>query len=123
MAKELTDKHKKFLDVLFDEAGGNATAAKRLAGFSDGYSTREITNFLKEEIVEATQLYIAMNAPKAARAIVDGIMSPTELGIKEKLSAAKDLLDRAGFVKTDKVQVETNNGIMILPAKDRAEED
>ena len=40
MAKELTDKHKKFLDVLFDEAGGNATAAKRLAGFSDGYSTR-----------------------------------------------------------------------------------
>ncbi len=64
-----------------------------------------------------------MNAPKAARAIVDGIMSPTELGIKEKLNAAKDLLDRAGFVKTDKVQVETNNGIMILPAKDRAEED
>ena len=49
MAKELTDKHKKFLDVLFDEAGGNPTAAKRLAGFSDGYSTREITNFLKEE--------------------------------------------------------------------------
>jgi hypothetical protein len=123
MAKELTDKHRKFLDVLFDEAGGNPTAAKRLAGFSDGYSTRELTNFLKEEIVEATQLYIAMNAPKAARAIVDGIMSPTELGIKEKLNAAKDLLDRAGFVKTDKVQVETNNGIMILPAKDRAEED
>ncbi len=111
MAKELTDKHKKFLDVLFDEAGGNPTAAKRLAGFSDGYSTREITNFLKEEIVEATQLYIAMNAPKAARAIVDGIMSPTELGIKEKLNAAKDLLDRAGFVKTDKVQVETTTAL------------
>lgn len=122
MAKELTEQHKKFLEVLFDEAGGNPAVAKRLAGYSDGYSTRSLTNYLKEEIIEATQLYIAMNAPRAARAIVDGIMDPTELGIKEKLNAAKDLLDRSGISKTDKIQVESANGVMILPAKDKEED-
>ena len=101
MAKELTDQHKKFLEVLFTEAHGDITTAKNLAGFSRGYSTRLLTNYLKEEIIEATQLYIAMNAPRAAMAVVGGINMPTELGIKDKLSAAKDLLDRAGFVKTD----------------------
>jgi len=121
MAKELTEQHKKFLEVLFDEAKGNINQARRLAGFSEGYSSRQLTNYLKEEIIEATQLYIAMNAPRAALAMVDGILDPTELGIKEKMSAAKDLLDRAGLAKTDKIQVEATNGVMILPAKEREE--
>ena len=56
MAKELTEQHKKFLEVLFTEAGGDITTAKNLAGFSRGYSTRLLTNHLKEEIIEATQL-------------------------------------------------------------------
>lgn len=123
MAKELTEQHKKFLDVLFSEAKGNIVAAKRLAGYSEHYKTAQLTNYLKEEIIEATQLYIAMNAPRAAIAMVDGILDPTELGIKEKMNAAKDLLDRAGLVKTDKIQVESSNGVMILPAKDRVEEE
>ena len=122
MAKELSEQHKKFLDALFNEANGSIAAAKRLAGFSEGYSTKQLTNYLKEEIIEATQLYIAMSAPRAAMAVVSGITDPTELGIKEKLNAAKDLLDRAGLGKTDKVQVESTNGLMILPAKDRVED-
>ncbi len=122
MAKELTEQHKKFLEVLFDEAKGNINQARRLAGFSEGYSSRQLTNYLKEEIIEATQLFIAMNAPRAALAMVDGILDPTELGIKEKMSAAKDLLDRAGLAKTDKIQVEATNGVMILPAKEREED-
>lgn len=121
MAKELSEQHKKFLEVLFEEARGNLTQAKRLAGFSDNYSTRTLTNYLKEEIIEATQLYIAMNAPRAARAIVDALDDPTELGIKEKLNAAKDFLDRAGLIKTEKVQVESNSGVMILPAKEKTD--
>ena len=122
MAKELTEQHKKFLDVLFHEAKGNIAKAKVMAGFSENYKTSQLTNYLKEEIIEATQLYIAMNAPTAAIAMVGGIMDPTELGIKEKMNAAKDLLDRAGLVKTDKIQVESTNGVMILPAKDRTED-
>jgi hypothetical protein len=122
MAKELSEQHKKFLEVLFDEAGGSLNKAKEMAGFSRGYSTRLLTNYLKEEIIEATQLFIAMNAPKAAMAMVGGIDDPTELGLKEKMNAAKDLLDRAGLGKTDKIQVEATNGVMILPAKDKEED-
>jgi hypothetical protein len=121
MAKELTEQHKRFLEVLFADANGNINAAMRMAGFSEGYSRRSLTNYLKEEIIEATQLYIAMAAPKAAVAMINAIDDPTELGLKEKMSAAKDLLDRAGLVKTEKVQVESTGGIMVLPAKEREE--
>ena len=122
MAKELTEQHKRFLEVLFSDANGNINAAMRMAGFSEGYSRRSLTNYLKEEIIEATQLYIAMAAPKAAVAMIGAIDDPTELGLKEKMSAAKDLLDRAGLVKTEKVQVESTGGIMVLPAKEREED-
>lgn len=122
MAKEITEQHKRFLEVLFTEAKGNINVAVRLAGFSEGYSRRSLTNYLKEEIIEATQLYIAMAAPKAAVAMINAIDDPTELGLKEKMSAAKDLLDRAGLVKTEKVQVESTGGIMVLPAKERVDE-
>jgi hypothetical protein len=121
--KELTEQQKRFLEVLFAEANGNINHAMKMAGFSEGYSRRQLTNALKEEIIEATQLYIAMAAPKAAVAMINAIDDPTELGLKEKMSAARDLLDRAGLVKTEKVQVESNTGgVMILPAKEREEE-
>ena len=120
--KELTEQQKRFLEVLFAEANGNINQAMKMAGFSEGYSRRQLTNSLKEEIIEATQLYIAMAAPKAAVAMINAIDDPTELGLKEKMSAAKDLLDRAGLVKTEKVQVESTGGIMVLPAKEREED-
>lgn len=122
MAKELTEQHTRFLELLFSEAQGNINLAMRLAGFSEGYSRRKLTNYLKEEIIEATQMYVAMTAPKAAIAMVQAIDDPTSLGLKEKMSAAKDLLDRAGLVKTDKVQIEATGGVMILPAKDKEED-
>ena len=122
MAKELTEQQKRFLEVLFTDAGVNISTAMRMAGFSEGYSRRMLTNTLKEEIIEATQLYIAMAAPKAAVAMINAIDDPTELGLKEKMSAAKDLLDRAGLVKTEKIHVESGGGVMLLPAKEREED-
>lgn len=123
MAKQLTEQQQRFLDVLFDEAGGNLKKAMRLAGYSESYTTTQIAKVLKEEIIEATQLYMALNAPKAAAAMVGAIDDPTELGLKEKMSAAKDLMDRAGLVKTEKVQVESNTGgVMLLPAKEKEED-
>lgn len=116
--KTLTEKQQKFLDVLFDEAGGDVVRAKELAGYSPNNSTTEIIKAIKEEVVEATQLYMARNAPRAAMSIVSGMVEPTELGMKDKLTAAKDLLDRVGLVKTEKLQVEASNGLMILPPKE-----
>jgi hypothetical protein len=125
MARNLTEKQQRFLDVLFDEAGGDVVRAKQLAGYADGVSTTEVIKGIKEEIMERTQLYMARNAPRAAMSLVSGMVDPTELGLREKLSAAKDLLDRVGLVKTEKVQVEAGNGLMILPPKesDAKEED
>jgi hypothetical protein len=115
--RQLTEQQQKFLDVLFKEAGGDPLRAKKLAGYADAVSTPNVLRSLKEEVLDLTQLYLALNAPKAAFAIISGIDDPTELGIKEKLNAAKDLLDRVGVVKTEKVQVEAGPGLMILPPK------
>ena len=117
MARQLTGKQQVFLDVLFDEAGGNMAIAKKLAGYSDTSSTTEIVKGLKEEILEATQMYMARNAPKAAMAMTGALYDPTELGIRDKMVAAKELLDRVGLVKTEKMQVEASGGVMLMPPK------
>ena len=51
-------------------------------------------------------------------AMVGALYDPTELGIKEKMVAAKDLLDRAGLGKVDKVDVTSGGGIFYLPPKE-----
>lgn len=117
--KVLTEQQQKFMEVLFTEAAGDPVKARKLAGYAEGASTKGIMMALKEEVIEATQLFMAMNAPRAAMAVISGITDPTELGMRDKLNAAKDLLDRAGLAKTDKIQVEaTGSNIMFLPPKD-----
>ena len=123
MAKELTEKQQKFLDVLFDEANGDVVQAKILAGYSPTSSTSDIVRGIKDEVLEATQMYMARNAPRAAVAMVSGINDPTELGLREKMTAAKELLDRTGLVKTEKMQVETTGGVMLMPVKNTSMEE
>ena len=50
-------------------------------------------------------------------AMVCAIHDPTELGIKEKMTAAKEIMDRAGIIKSERIQVESSGGVMILPPK------
>ena len=123
MARQLTDKQQKLLNVLFEEAGGDMVQAKKLAGYADTSSTAEIVKGIKEEILDATQMYMARNAPRAAIAMVGGLLDPTELGIRDKMSAAKELLDRTGLVKTEKMQVEASGGVMLMPPKAIVEDD
>ena len=66
---------------------------------------------------------MASNAPLAAMALTGGVVDPTELGIRDKMSAAKELLDRTGLIKTEKVQVEASGGVMLMPTKKPAQED
>jgi len=123
MTRALTEKQQKLLAVLFDEAGGDIVAAKKIAGYSDATSSTEIINSLKEEILDATSAYMARNAPKAAMAMVGALYDPTELGIRDKMSAAKELLDRTGLVKTEKMQVEAKGGVMLMPPKQMDDDD
>ena len=123
MARALTEKQQKLLAVLFDEAGGDINVAKRIAGYSDATSSTEIINSLKEEIIDATSAYMPRNAPKAAMAMVGALYDPTELGIRDKMQAAKELLDRSGLVKTEKMQVEAKGGVMLMPPKQMDDDD
>ena len=119
MARNLTENQQKFLEVLFDEAAGDVVRAKQLAGYSDNTPTRLIVESLKDEINAATRTHFSRSAPKAVMALVGALNDPTELGIKEKMAAAKDLLDRAGLGKVDKVDVTSNGGgIFYLPPKE-----
>jgi hypothetical protein len=118
MARNLTEKQQKFLEVLFDEAGGDVVAAKKLAGYAPESSTTAVVESLKDEIADKTRTYFARSAPKAAMAMVGAIYDPTELGIKEKMVAAKDLLDRAGLSKVDKVEMTASGGVFYLPPKE-----
>ena len=115
--RQLTEKQQKFLDVLFEEARGDFVQAKLLAGYSEGTPTTDILKSLKDEVLERTNLYLARNAPRAAMAMVGALVDPTELGIKEKMSAAKEVMDRVGIIKSEKIQVESSGGVMILPPK------
>ena len=117
MARNLTEKQQKFLDVLFEEAGGNLVTARKLAGYADGVSTKAIAESLAEEIADLTKKFISSSAVKAAYSMFEVMNNPTDLGNKEKMTAAKDILDRGGFTKTDKVEVTSSSPLFILPPK------
>jgi hypothetical protein len=119
MSKQLNEKQQKFLEVLFDEAKGDILLAKKLAGYSENTPTRNIVDTLKDEIADATRSYFARIAPKAVMAMGAALTDPTELGIRDKMTAAKDLLDRAGFGKVERMDVTSSSGgVFILPAKE-----
>jgi len=117
MTKELTEKQKKFLSVLFEEAEGNVTRAKQLAGYSDNTATREVAESLQDEIHQATKDFLKNSATKAAFSMYKILQDPTALGNKDVIAASKDILDRAGHKPTDKVEVSAPNPIFILPEK------
>lgn len=120
--KKLTKKQKKFLDVLFGEAQGNLVRAKQLAGYRDSTQVSDVVPGLKAEIAERTSDYIASNGPKAAIAVGGVIDNPTALGNKDVLSAAKDILDRAGIKAVEKIEVTAHNPLFILPPKVKSDE-
>ncbi len=123
MARQLTEKQQKFLDVLFEEAKGDPVKARKLAGYADGVSTSQIVSSLEDEIADRTKKFIARSSTKAAYTMFSVMADPMDLGVKEKMMAAKDILDRAGFTKTEKVEVKTSEPLFILPSKDVNAED
>ena len=118
MSRNLTEKQQKFLDVLFEEAQGNLSQARKLSGYAETVATSAIVNSLQDEIADLTKRFIAASATKAAYSMKQIMDSPTDLGNKEKMAAAKDVLDRAGLIKTDKVDIQASSGVFYLPPKE-----
>ena len=121
--RALTEMQEKFLDVLFEEAEGDPLKAKKLAGYSSNVSTSSITASMAEEIYDLTRKFIAQSSTKAAFTMYKVMGDIDMLGAKEKMAAAKDLMDRAGFTKTEKIEVSTKEPVFILPSKKLESED
>ena len=63
-------------------------------------------------------MMLAMNAPKAAHGLIDVLNDPTALGARNAINAAREVLDRTGLIKKEKIEVTNNGGGMfILPPK------
>jgi hypothetical protein len=118
MNKELTTKQQSFLDNLVS-CNGDTKKAAELAGYAEGSYTTVVKS-LKKEIIELAENILAQNAPKASLKLVEVMDSTDPIPqANVRLQAAQTLLDRVGLAKTDKLDVnlQTNNGLFILPAK------
>ena len=118
--KSLTDSQEKFLDALFGEAKGNPKKAGELAGYSE-HSYPKVLRNLKSEIVSRAETYLATHSAKAATKMVDMLDEDgTTPQASIRMEAAKQILDRIGIAKKEKldVNVKALHGLFILPPKD-----
>lgn len=120
MAKQLTEKQEAFLEFLFNEAGGDVKLAAEMAGYNP-YAWSKVANALREEILERSEYQLALKAARAVKSIGDAMErdESTTPGVNTRVAAAKEILDRVGLAKKDRLQIETTSGnsIFILPAK------
>lgn len=115
----LDERQRSFLDYLSGEAKGDIIKAKKLAGYSDNYRTTKLISSLKEHIIRVAEEMLAANAIKAVVGLSDVIDQPGVLGAANKVSAAKEILDRAGLAKKEQKDINVKiEGILILPAKE-----
>jgi len=110
----MTEQQEKFLNALFGEAQGNFREAMNIAGYAQTEYPARLIRSLKAEIIERAEYMLAANAPKAVLSMSGILDDPSALGNKDRLAAAKEILDRAGIVKTEKVEHKTNGAAIVL---------
>ena len=118
--KELTTQQKTFIDLLFGEAKGNPKKAGELAGYSE-HSYPKVIKSLKDEIIERAEYSLALHSAKAVKGLINALDEDgTAPGANIRMEAAKQILDRVGLVKREKVDINAQvaHGIFILPPKD-----
>ena len=119
---KMTSKQERFLEALVSvEAKGDVRTAMDLAGYSKTTKTAYLARELSTQIREATEMLLALYAPKAAMALTSMLEKDAEfdLNTRHVLAAAKEVLDRTGFGIRQKIDVEVVHPAMfILPPKD-----
>ena len=117
--KNLTEKQECFLENLFGQARGNPREAAKLAGYDEnGY--QKVIKSLKQEIIERAEGVLATHSPKAVMGMVNALDDDGSIpGANTRLEAAKQILDRVGISKTERIDVnaKVQHGIFILPPK------
>lgn len=116
--KKLNERQEALISALVGEANGDLRLAMNIAGYSKNTSIKEAITPIKEEVIEAAQLMVAMNAPRAAAGLTNVITDPSALGARNIVSAAREILDRSGVIKSEQIEVKgPENAVFILPPK------
>ncbi len=114
--KKLNERQEALISALVGEANGDLRLAMNIAGYSKNTSIKEAITPIKEEVIEAAQLMVAMNAPRAAAGLTSVITDPSALGARNIVSAAREILDRSGVIKSEQIEVKgPENAVFILP--------
>jgi hypothetical protein len=116
--KKYTEMQEAFLEALCGEARGNIREAMNMAGYSPNTRINEVVGPLRDEIVSRASDLLAMNAPRATFSMIDVLHDPGAMGARNAVAAATQILDRAGLVKKEQVEIKgPEGGIFILPPK------
>lgn len=122
--KQLTEQQQIFLSALFGEAHGNPKIAGEIAGYSE-HSYPKVVKSLKDEIIQRAEEVMASYSPKATMGLVKALDEDGSVpGASIRVEAAKQILDRVGITKKEKIDVNLKSlsGVFILPPKDGATE-
>ena len=117
--RELTERQSAFLDALFGDAQGNPRIAGELAGYAPS-SFPTVISSLKNEIIDQAENVLALHSTQAAFQLINGLEADGSTpGINTRMAAAKEILNRVGVVKKEKVDINMQSlgGLFILPAK------
>ncbi|OMF47717.1 terminase small subunit [Paenibacillus amylolyticus] len=102
--------------------GGNGTAAAIAAGYSEKSAYSQASRLLKsvevqqylnntqQSINKDLRLMFAEDAVKAYNVLLEIMQSPSAMD-KDRLVAARDLLDRAGYKPIDRVQADVQGEV------------
>ena len=119
-SKELTSQQKIFINALFGEAQRNPKKAGEIAEYAPS-SYPKVIKALKDEIIERAEYSLALHSAKAVKGLVDALDEDGKTpGGNIRMEAAKQILDRVGLVKKEKIDINAQvaHGIFILPAKE-----
>ena len=114
----LTEQQEKFLNALFGEAQGDPKVAGEIAGYADYHQPLKS---LKDEIIDRAEKLLAAFAPKASMGMINALQEDGSTpGASIRMEAAKQILDRVGLSKREKVDINAKvaHGIFILPPKE-----
>lgn len=120
--RELSEQQKKLIFYLFGEAEGDWLKAKRLAGYAETTSVREVMEPLREEVQDSLTSYLASLGPKAMIKYGNLLDDSNVPGASNRIKVIEGILNRLGVSEKkpgDDVQIKVpSGGIFILPAKE-----
>lgn len=118
----LTEREEAFLEVLFDKCNGSIKDAMKEVGYPSGTPVSHVTKKLQKEIRERAKEYLTSASAVASITLVNVLLDPNQVGAKNIIAAAKEVLDRSGVYKEEAPQITEVRNMFILPPKDKRDD-